>query len=389
MLPLTLGNIAYPIASELYLQVDYNDEEVTANKLLDKRLRHIQGACGQLCDTRRPSVGHGVIGHSFNHTSAHMPCAWLLANGTGIDATLETRFPPKAPPAQWIDEFTMHGRFPLRKYRGSYTNNSHESLAGNDLNAALAIQDQRSARAKASYPIRATAQWTRKEIDQKIAHAQASVWNKNKKGPRMWSRYHNLDKDILTALRWVKVSGHNVLVIGSTTPWVEAIALAQGARHVWTLEYANILTNHDRVTTLTPPMFLERARRGSLPTFDTVVSASSVEHSGLGRYNDGLNPWGDILAVGRAWCTAAAHARLVIAIPMSPEMWGRQPRNQTEAAEVEGIYFNAHRVYGQVRFPYLVTNWRLEHRVDPRKSNPNWGHTVHVFKRHTGSDDGH
>ena len=35
--------------------------------------------------------------------------------------------------------------------------------------------------------------------------------------------------------------------------------------------------------------------------FDAVVSFSSIEHSGLGRYGDALNPWGDLIAAAQAW----------------------------------------------------------------------------------------
>jgi len=29
--------------------------------------------------------------------------------------------------------------------------------------------------------------------------------------------------------------------------------------------------------------------------FDGVITYSSLEHSGLGRYGDALNPWGDLV----------------------------------------------------------------------------------------------
>ena len=35
--------------------------------------------------------------------------------------------------------------------------------------------------------------------------------------------------------------------------------------------------------------------------FDAVVTFSSIEHSGLGRYGDSLNPWGDLIASAQAW----------------------------------------------------------------------------------------
>ena len=34
--------------------------------------------------------------------------------------------------------------------------------------------------------------------------------------------------------------------------------------------------------------------------FDAVVTFSSVEHSGLGRYFDMINPWGDLLTMAKA-----------------------------------------------------------------------------------------
>ena len=44
--------------------------------------------------------------------------------------------------------------------------------------------------------------------------------------------------------------GKNALVIGSETPWVEAILLAVGAKHVTTLEYNRIKSTHPQVSNL-------------------------------------------------------------------------------------------------------------------------------------------
>jgi hypothetical protein len=49
-----------------------------------------------------------------------------------------------------------------------------------------------------------------------------------------------------------KVIGKNVLVIGSETPWVEAIFLAVGAKHVTTLEYNRIISTHPQVSHYDP-----------------------------------------------------------------------------------------------------------------------------------------
>ena len=44
-----------------------------------------------------------------------------------------------------------------------------------------------------------------------------------------------------------KVFGKRALVIGSVIPWVEAILLAIGAKHVTTLEYNQITSTHPQV----------------------------------------------------------------------------------------------------------------------------------------------
>jgi hypothetical protein len=47
---------------------------------------------------------------------------------------------------------------------------------------------------------------------------------------------------------------------------------------------------------LDPTEMSEKFLAGKLEKFDAVVSFSSIEHSGLGRYGDGLNPWADLVA---------------------------------------------------------------------------------------------
>ena len=44
-----------------------------------------------------------------------------------------------------------------------------------------------------------------------------------------------------------KVNGKKVLVVGSETPWVEAIILAVGAKNVTTIEYNEIVSTHPQV----------------------------------------------------------------------------------------------------------------------------------------------
>ena len=52
-----------------------------------------------------------------------------VSYGSAIPAALPS--PPEEPPAQWIDEFTMHGRFPMVN---DYINMSVEAQAGSIFN---------------------------------------------------------------------------------------------------------------------------------------------------------------------------------------------------------------------------------------------------------------
>jgi Caenorhabditis protein of unknown function, DUF268 len=138
-----------------------------------------------------------------------------------------------------------------------------------------------------------------------------------------------------------KIQGSRVLVIGSERPWLEATCLLLGAKDVVTLEYGTILSTHPRIQTLTPSDFREQYTKGTLGQFDTVVSYSSLEHSGLGRYGDALNPWGDLLAVARAWCVTKPGGALALGLPTG----------------IDYVTVNAHRVYGKVRWPLITANW--------------------------------
>ena len=152
------------------------------------------------------------------------------------------------------------------------------------------------------------------------------------------------------------LKGGRVLVIGSERPWVEACALAAGAKSVVTLEYGKITSQHPDVSAFTPEEFKKQYFAETLGTFDSIVTFSSVEHAGLGRYGDALNPWADVLEIARARCVTRTGGSLVIGV-----MYGN-----------DELVWNAHRIYGPKRWPYLTTNWN--HHYLGRGSQK-----IHVF----------
>ena len=83
---------------------------------------------------------------------------------------------------------------------------------------------------------------------------------------------------------YIYVHNKHILVIGSILPWIEALLLELGVSHITTLEYDPYKTTHRKLTTINPTEFSNLVLKNNAPMFDAMVSFSSIEHSGLGRY---------------------------------------------------------------------------------------------------------
>ena len=62
------------------------------------------------------------------------------------------------------------------------------------------------------------------------------------------------------------------------------MALMLGAKHITTIDYVNMMSEDPRITVLHATEFNAKFLRNELPEFDAIISYSSLEHSGLGRY---------------------------------------------------------------------------------------------------------
>ena len=147
--------------------------------------------------------------------------------------------------------------------------------------------------------------------------------------------------------------GKNVLVIGSENPWAEAILLSEGVGHVYTLEYGAINSTHPQLSTFTPHEFNRLYREGRLPRFQGMATFSSLEHSGLGRYGDVLNPWGDVVQMAKTWCVLDPGA--VVAVGVEGRV--KTIKGRAGVLRHDGLTWNLHRKYGLTRFPLLFSNF--------------------------------
>jgi hypothetical protein len=150
----------------------------------------------------------------------------------------------------------------------------------------------------------------------------------------------NPSKDVLG------VRGAVSLVMGTENPWVECLLLNEGVQRVWTFEYTTINVDHPRMRATQCQLIARDYLAGQFEPIDIIVSYSSLEHSGLGRYGDGLNPEGDKEAVAQAWCMLRPGGLLVLGVPNSCATMGH-------------LDFNAHRVYGFERLAFVSENFEL------------------------------
>lgn len=139
------------------------------------------------------------------------------------------------------------------------------------------------------------------------------------------------------ALKKYPVDGMSVAVIGSLSPWVEALLINFGASSVTTVEYNVPVCDHDQIRAISYDEFVS-----GNDLFDAVVTYSSVEHSGLGRYGDSLDPDGDI----RAMREVLAHLKQDALV-----YWGAPV-----GADV--IVWNAHRIYGPKRLAMILQGFQ-------------------------------
>mmetsp|Transcript_30448 Transcript_30448/g.30958 ORF Transcript_30448/g.30958 Transcript_30448/m.30958 type:complete len:349 (-) Transcript_30448:326-1372(-) len=132
-------------------------------------------------------------------------------------------------------------------------------------------------------------------------------------------------------------------VIGSQTPWAEAALLAAGASHILTIEYSEIISEHQSLSAKTPQNYSESYLLGMAPKVDFVWVYSSIEHDGLGRYGDPLNPFGDMEAIGKIHCMLNLGGILFLAVPVG----------------LDYVSWNVHRIYGRIRLSMLLHYWDI------------------------------
>lgn len=139
------------------------------------------------------------------------------------------------------------------------------------------------------------------------------------------------------------VSRKRGLVVGSENPWLESMLLEFGASHVSTLEFGEIVSSHPQISTFTPQEFTHRFLNGEIAQFDFAFTYSSLEHDGLGRYGDVLNPSGDLQTMAKLLMCVKPGGYVMIGFPCCHDR----------------LDWNAHRIYGPLRLPLLFAGYKI------------------------------
>jgi len=139
------------------------------------------------------------------------------------------------------------------------------------------------------------------------------------------------------------VWGTEGAVIGSASPWLESMLLEYGARHITTMEYGMITSQHPQMATIVPAKVYEKIIAGKWKQVDWIFTYSSIEHSGLGRYGDPLDPFGDLLVLQLMQCMLKPGGLLFVGFPVGHDT----------------VVFNAHRIYGPKRLKLVFDGWNV------------------------------
>ena len=226
---------------------------------------------------------------------------------------------PRDPPAHLLAGYTLDDRIPLLR------------LYVDEADASTAIR------------------FTRPELDECVEYAKQKLLAP-RPGRAATGVNHAFVARALTAEGPATVAGAEVVVFGSTDPWVECLCVAAGAKSVLTVEWQAREYDHPLMRTLGASEFDEATREGGrfAGSFDVAIALSAFDHDGLGRYGDRLHPDGDLLAMRGAWRALRPETgRLLLSAPVGPDL----------------VVWNLHRRYGPLRLPRLLGGWDEAARI--------------------------
>jgi len=174
--------------------------------------------------------------------------------------------------------------------------------------------------------------------------------------------YGRTDLALYKALEKYSINGKRVVIMGSNCPWYESICLYHKGECT-IVDYNKIISKDPRLKTMTVSEYDKNPIK-----FDVGISISSFEHDGLGRYGDPIDPEGDLKAMNKMKTIIKKNGLLFLSVPTGKDL----------------LVWNAHRIYGKIRFPLLIKGWKLLETFEVKENwfkkkcrgifNKIWGH---------------
>jgi hypothetical protein len=266
--------------------------------------------------------------------------------------------PPKQPPSELIADYTLNQKIPIENF---YVD---DTIKGNDTHFMYPSNQITSFISSAT------------KLYQKFSslHKKLNLPEIDREGNQQPSQDHMNVISSLPKHHWVQYSFYlfqahitdaKIGVIGSMEPWIETSLLALGAQLVVTFEYNRLTYEHPQLQTISKSEFDSfYSNSDNLHSYDLVISMSAFDHDGLGRYGDPLNPFADFESMRRVHTLLKPGTGLLfLSVPIGADV----------------LVWNLHRRYGPTRFPLLIADYEIVHRLgwEDRKFNEssNWRQT--------------
>ena len=141
---------------------------------------------------------------------------------------------------------------------------------------------------------------------------------------------------LLNAFQEYDIKNKKVAVVGSTTPWLEAILLNLGNK-VTTVEYNVPITTFANLTCVDAETFEKTSME-----YDCIVSYSTIQHCGLGCFGEPLDPEGDLKLMESIHKNLSDNGVLIWSCPVGKD----------------ALVWNAQRVYGKLRLPMIFEKFK-------------------------------
>jgi hypothetical protein len=141
---------------------------------------------------------------------------------------------------------------------------------------------------------------------------------------------------LLHAFQEYDIKNKKVAVVGSTTPWLEAILLNLGNK-VTTVEYNVPITTFPNLSCVDAETF-----ETTCMEYDCIVSYSTIQHCGLGCYGEPLDPEGDLKLMESIHKNLSKNGVLIWSCPVGKD----------------ALVWNAQRVYGELRLPMIFEKFK-------------------------------